>query len=330
MILHINNVANVGGNICQKQRESGIDSRILSFRESYTNEYVDLQYDIDHKFNWLPRRVGDAIKLSKKFNYVRRMQKKLELIHFHYGSLVHNYNLLPDGLDMFYWHNAPTPIIVHYHGSDIRWKNNENSFTNRLADKILVSSPDLLHHAPSESEWLPRSLDMAKIDPIYPDTTIKGEIQIVHAPTRRHYKGTQIVIDTVEMLRSKNYPINLQIIENMNHQKAIQEYSKADIVIDWVNSDFGIYGMFGIEAMSLGKPVLASTNNLPHGLKENCPVIDVNEDNLTNKITQLIENPDMIRANGIKCRQFAENKHNINDTVDRLNEIYSSMLNGVS
>jgi glycosyltransferase involved in cell wall biosynthesis len=250
-------------------------------------------------------------------------------MHFHFGSLVHNYNLLPDGLDMLYWNKTPTAVIVHYHGSDIRWKNNEKNLTNKLADKILVSSPDLLDHAPSEAEWLPRSLDIAKIEPIYPSSSIQREIKIVHAPTRRNYKGTQKIINSVKMLRSENYPINLHIIENKDHEEAIQEYSKADIIIDWVNRDFGIYGMFGIEGMALGKPVLSSTNNLPHAVRKNCPVIDVNEDNITKQIAELIENPDMIRANGVKCRQFAENNHNVDDTVNQLNEIYSNVLKSI-
>ena len=62
------------------------------------------------------------------------------------------------------------------------------------------------------------------------------------------------------------------------------------MIIDWVNPDFGIYGVFSIESMALGRPVICS---LTDSLYENydLPIISINPANLADKNTGIIKNP---------------------------------------
>ena len=47
---------------------------------------------------------------------------------------------------------------------------------------------------------------------------------------------------------------DLELVEGLHHDEAFERYRDADIVVDQLNA--GWYGLFAIEAMALGKPVV--------------------------------------------------------------------------
>ena len=47
---------------------------------------------------------------------------------------------------------------------------------------------------------------------------------------------------------------DLVLVEGLHHEEAFERYREADIVVDQLNA--GWYGLFAIECMALGKPVV--------------------------------------------------------------------------
>jgi glycosyltransferase involved in cell wall biosynthesis len=72
---------------------------------------------------------------------------------------------------------------------------------------------------------------------------------VLHAPSSRARKGTEHVIAACEQLDCE-----LEIVEGLDHREAFERYRNADVVVDQLNA--GWYGVFAIEAMALGKPVV--------------------------------------------------------------------------
>ena len=72
---------------------------------------------------------------------------------------------------------------------------------------------------------------------------------ILHAPSSRRRKGTEHVIAACEGLDA-----DLVLVEGLHHDEAFERYRDADIVVDQLNA--GWYGLFAIECMALGKPVV--------------------------------------------------------------------------
>ena len=54
--------------------------------------------------------------------------------------------------------------------------------------------------------------------------------------------------------RAKGLDADLELVEGLHHDEAFERYRAADIVVDQLNA--GWYGVFAIEAMALGKPVV--------------------------------------------------------------------------
>ena len=135
---------------------------------------------------------------------------------------------------------------MHYLGSDIRGKTPEQLAYGKRADAQVVGSYDAIRWVP-EAEVIPPGVDLSRIEPVPPSDRVRP--LIVHAPSSRRRKGSEHVIAAVEGLDA-----DLELVEGLHHDEAFERYRAADIVVDQLNA--GWYGLFAIEAMALGKPVV--------------------------------------------------------------------------
>ncbi len=99
----------------------------------------------------------------------------------------------------------------------------------------------------------------------------------------------------------KLYPgkFELQLVEGVSHEKAIEIYRGADLIIDQLRA--GWFGAFAIECMKMGKPVVAYINHEdlhfvpPQLAKDVCEAfINANEYNLTEVLKPFIEQPSLL------------------------------------
>jgi len=98
------------------------------------------------------------------------------------------------------------------------------------------------------------------------------------------------------------------LVENTPNSKALQIYGEADIIIDQLRT--GSHGIFAIEAMAMGKPVLCYIRDdlfskYPPGL----PILNTNPDNIYDNLKLLIENPELRVELGKKGREYVERVH---------------------
>ena len=113
-------------------------------------------------------------------------------------------------------------------------------------------------------------MDLTRFSPEYPQAG-KNKITIVHAPSSRAGKGSRFIISAVEKLSNK-YNIEFILVEGMTQEDAFEQYKKADIIIDQII--VGTYGVFAIEAMALGKPVITYiTDEMKEKLPEELPIV---------------------------------------------------------
>jgi hypothetical protein len=122
----------------------------------------------------------------------------------------------------------------------------------RNADRTFYVNPDLRRWLPG-AEFRPyASVDPRAIEPA--PLPSQDEIVIVHAPSHRGIKGTEHVIAAVEALRADGVAVRLDLVEGVSHAEARSRYAGAHIAVDQLN--VGWYGVFAVEMMALGRPVL--------------------------------------------------------------------------
>ncbi|HEV2170761.1 MAG TPA: hypothetical protein VGR40_07425, partial [Candidatus Binatus sp.] len=63
----------------------------------------------------------------------------------------------------------------------------------------------------------------------------------------------------VERLRLAGLPVELDLIENISREKALERYRQADIAVEQLLA--GSYGTFAVELMAIGVPVICYIRN---------------------------------------------------------------------
>jgi glycosyltransferase involved in cell wall biosynthesis len=146
---------------------------------------------------------------------------------------------------------------------------------------------------------------------------------IVHAPSSRRRKGTEHVLAACERLDA-----DLELVEGLRHDEAFERYRAADVVVDQLNA--GWYGMFAIEAMALGKPVVAHLREEPlrateEALGVRIPIVSATKDDLAERLRPLVASAAERRRIGAESRAYVEQVHDLERVTDRLLDLYARL-----
>lgn len=192
-----------------------------------------------------------------------------------------------------------------------------------LADKVLYLNPDL-------GRFVPNSLFL----PYYKlnvDTKLKDNhnnsniLNIAHAPSSRSIKGTQMLVDAVEVINRREKRINLILIEGLSNFEAIKAIGQADVLFDqiWV----GWYGGVAVEALSQGVPVISYIREsdlkyIPKAMSEALPIIQVTPDTIYEVLLHLVAGDINLSELSAKSIDFFNQYHSIEAVSEKLLSVY--------
>jgi len=307
-ILHLNNPAQVASNLVKAQRKLGIEANLAVTSTKGWNTNFD--YNLSET---------DSSSLKGKFEIGKKLYKlvkECDILHYHGQAVSQGYR------DLVMWSGImKKPVILHHHGSEIRNKKYPK-FANHLVVHRYVSTPDLLEFVP-DAEWLPNPVDLTNLK--YSEFDKSGPLKILHAPTNREVKNTEAVEDAISQVKEEGLDIQFTLIEDAQHSELINQISKHDLVIDWMNPEYGIYGVFSIESMALGRTVICSlTDSLYNDY--NLPIISINPVDLAGKIKELYKDRNALIQRGKASYDFVQNHHNPTELAKKVIEKYKVIL----
>jgi hypothetical protein len=162
---------------------------------------------------------------------------------------------------------------------------------------ICVNSPftGQFHGAPYVSWFamgIPRAFAdspaPAAVEPAAPGAALR----ILHSPSNPPLKGTPLIAELVEGLKSRGHAVELVLLRNVPHHQVLSEIAKADLVVDQVYSDTPMAGFAG-EAAHCGKAVLvagyAAADNLDETIRATPPpTLFVHPDSVGEALERLV------------------------------------------
>jgi Glycosyl transferases group 1 len=288
-------------------RRKGVDARLVLFEPRRLRPY-----EVDIVFR---RPEGLWRRQPAQLQALVRLLPKTDIFHFYFGL-----TLVPKSIQFPILKAFRKKSVFHFLGSDIRGKTREQLAYGSRADAQIVGSYDAIRWVP-EAEVVPVGLDLSKYNPT--PVSHKGRVRIVHAPTKRAAKGTEAVIAACEQL-----PVELDLVENVRHDKAVERYRQADIVVDQLK--VGWYGVFAIEGMALGKPVVTYLHDeaverteQAYGVK--VPIVSATAETLVERLRPLVASAEERRRIGEAGRAYVEKVHDAEKGADQLIEIYECL-----
>ncbi len=300
------NIAGIPWENVQALRRKGIEARLVVFERGRLHPEADWSLD---------RRGGLLRRLATQVAAFVRLAPQTDVFHFYFGL-----TLLPKSVQFPLLKLLRRRSVFHYLGSDIRGKTPEQLAYGKRAGAEIVGSYDAVRWVP-EARVIPPGLDLRPFTPAPPSDSPRP--LVVHAPSNRERKGTRHVIDACAQL-----PVELDIVEGVPHDVARERYARADIVVDQLNA--GWHGVFAIESMALGKPVVTHlkpdvVERSAEGYGVRIPIVPATAETLVDALRPLVVQPALRRELGARGRAYVEQVHDIDRVADRLVDLYGSL-----
>ena len=136
---------------------------------------------------------------------------------------------------------------MHFLGDDIRNKTLEELEYRKKFDALIVGSYAATRWVPDATAVVPPGLDLRLYEPV--PAVERERPLVVHAPSDLEKKGTRFVVEACKQL-----PVDLDVVHGVPHDEAVERFKRADIVVDQMH--YLWHGVFAIESMAYGKPVV--------------------------------------------------------------------------
>jgi glycosyltransferase involved in cell wall biosynthesis len=300
------NTAGVPWANVQALRRRDVDARLVVFNRYRLHPEADLS---------LERRGGFLRRQLTQWRALLRLLPRTEVFHFYFGL-----TLVPRSVQFPILRALGRKSVMHYLGSDIRGKSPSELAFGKRAGAEVVGSYDAIRWVP-EAEVIPPGIDVRTIQPAPPSD--RARPMILHAPSSRRRKGTEHVIAACDGLDA-----DLVLVEGLHHAEAFERYREADIVVDQLNS--GWYGLFAIECMALGKPVVTflheeAVRRTEEAFGTEVPLVRTTKEDLRSRLEPLVASADERRRIGAASRAYAERVHDLDQVADRLLALYSRL-----
>jgi hypothetical protein len=301
------NFAGIGWTNVQALRRKGVDARLVVFKTEPAHPEADEDLRLPAGPQWR--------RQATQFRALAKLLPRTDIFHFYFGL-----TLVPKRVQFPILRAARKKSVFHFVGSDIRGKSPDELAYGHLADMQIVGSYDAARWVP-EADVVPPGIDLRPIEPVPPRA--EGPVRVAHAALSRRRKGTELIVAACEELG-----VELDVIENVRHDEVGPRLALADVVVDQLNS--GWYGLFAIEAMAYGKPVVgyihdeaAARTAAAFGV--DVPIVRTTKESLAADLRPLLESAEERREQGAAGRAYVERVHDADTMADRLVDIYSRL-----
>ncbi len=257
-------------------------------------------------YNW---EIGFAYDRAIDFWYLKRKGK--QIIQIHCGEDIRSHKLMGDYYRKIGWEDhtkyrwnmkalLKDPIAYEAH------KKRNAEVTDRYADVVFSKAIDNMSYLKSKINnffYLADPKDHPYDPQKFDDLSVP---RIVHAPSSPANKGTPLVRDAIEKLRSEGYTFDYQELIGMPHSEVIRSMASSHIVMNQFYSF--CHGTFGVEAMLSKNCMLTSadpqyTHELFEGAEEAWVITHYYQ--VYEKLKWVLDHPEHIEITADNGRDYA-------------------------
>lgn len=138
---------------------------------------------------------------------------------------------------------------------------------------------------------------------------------VIHIPSHPQIKGTKIIRDAIEQLKSEGLNFIYKELINIPNTQVLEELSNADILVD----ELFLHGpgVLSFEAMASGCAVATRyIESSPEVFLP--PVVSINENNILDKLRPLIQDKKLRSELIVKGRDYVANNNSAKNIVKRM------------
>ena len=322
-------IANQMYTLTRGLRKLGIKADTCNYYPTYLGYKSDYMYNIS-AHNDMQRIQQDQLEI------LQNSISNYDLFHFHFGS-----SLTLDNSDLSVLADCGKKMFMHHWGSDVRLYSKAVKLSKFVAvktidedaikrnmelcakhiDHCIVGDYELYEYVKdyyNNVYVLPVAIDLEKI-PVE-EAQENERLVVVHAPTSQAIKGTEHILKAVQELKQK-YDFEFILVSNKSNECAKAIYRQADIIIDQLL--IGCYGVFAVESMAMGKPVISWISDfMKEKYPKDLPIFIASPENICQQLESLLKDKKLRKDIGRRGREYVERYHDMNLVSKKLLDLY--------
>lgn len=151
--------------------------------------------------------------------------------------------------------------------------------------------------------------------------------KIVHAPTRRGFKGSNVILESISLLKDRRTDFDFRLVEGLPYNDYIQTMKDCDIYVDQVYSGDS-HGIAALENLAAGKIVVSGNGekawgNFPDLMDSPVVSASSNPETLAEVMSNLLDRKQLFPELAIAGRSFVDKSHNHIKVAQRFLDLWS-------
>ena len=266
-----------------------------------------------------------------------------DVLHFQFGTT------LAEFVDAAWARVAGRPLmLMHYWGDDCRirsggglrpagagaeWDAQQRAherllrrrlrIAGRLCHAALVSDLELAAHVGPffRTVYVVPTPVVLPVAAVASAGELPGDGPVVfHAPSDQLIKGTAAITAAMAAAAERT-PLRSRTLSGVPREAVLEELARADIVVDQLNALTS--GVFALEAMALGRPVLTQFERSELApFARDTPLVAVTAESLEDELVALVEDPARRAQLGDAGQEFVARTHDATAVAERLEALY--------
>lgn len=209
-------------------------------------------------------------------------------------------------------------IVSVFYGTELR-VDGVTPALDKLTDLNLTLEFDHLYLHP-KIHFIPAPFEMPAIPA---KASLHSPLRIVHAPSHRYNKGTDLILPVIQRLKAR-YDFEFVLVEGVPQAECRRLKAGCDLCIDQVGNRGGTgYGVSSLEMLVQGIPCVSDFTPLLAGFMPGHPFYLADPSTLETVLAGILDNPGQLLERGAASRAWLEKTHGYRAVYDRLMELYA-------
>ncbi|CAN5806975.1 glycosyltransferase family 4 protein [soil metagenome] len=141
---------------------------------------------------------------------------------------------------------------------------------------------------------------------------------VVHAPSNKSVKGTDMIFAALERLKSEGVPCEVRLLHGVSSNEVFPELAEADVVVDQLHVP--LHGKLGVEAMASGCALADCNREECEPFPPSRPIWHIGPENLYLQLKRLLTDKELRIRLAREGREYVERYHDHVNVARRIVE----------
>ena len=212
-------------------------------------------------------------------------------------------------------------IVSVFYGTELRVDGVVPALDKLTDLNVTLESDHVYLHPKIHFVFAPFEL---KVEP-RPQRPLSRALRIVHAPSDRYNKGTDIILPVIERLKTR-FDFEFVLVEGLSQDECRKVKNTCDLCVDQIGNRGGTgYGISSLEMFAAGIPCMSDFTDFLSDSLPGHPFFLADPDTLELELAAILSHPESLAERGERSRLWLQETHSYASVYLTMKSLYAKL-----